>query len=159
MKKQVLATFLLGSLFCVSSYAAQIVAVTASGYDSEKGHVPANIADGDIKTRWAASGESWIQLELDKEQAIDNILIVPFKPTERKLKFSIAYSSDGKSWQPLAERLETSTADKNGEKLTFAPVTAKYIKLETFGTDVNKWSAINEIVINSAAAVPSRAIK
>ncbi|CCV59709.1 discoidin domain-containing protein [Yersinia enterocolitica] len=158
MKKQVLATVLLGSLFCASGYAAQIVAVTASGYDSEKGHVPANVADGDVKTRWAAFGESWVQLELD-EQSIENILIVPFKPTERKLKFSIFYSNDGKNWQPLAEGLETSSADKNGEKLTFTPVTAKYIKLDTFGTDVNNWSAINEIAINSAAALPSRAIK
>ncbi|TQD58596.1 hypothetical protein FKW86_21975, partial [Yersinia pestis] len=45
MKKQILATLLLGALFCVPVYAAQIVAVTASGHDSEKGHVPANIAD------------------------------------------------------------------------------------------------------------------
>lgn len=52
MKKQILATLLLGALFCVPVYAAQIVAVTASGHDSEKGHVPANIADGDVKTRW-----------------------------------------------------------------------------------------------------------
>ncbi|MGP2427837.1 discoidin domain-containing protein [Yersinia sp. 2538 StPb PI] len=159
MKKQVLVTLVLGSLFCASGYAAQIVAVTASGYDSEKGHVPANIADGDVKTRWAASGDSWIQLELDKAQSIENILVVPFKPTERKLKFSIAYSSDGKSWQPLAQGLETSTANKSGEKLTFTPVTAKYIKLDTFGTDINKWSAINEVAINSAATAPTRAIK
>ena len=46
MKKQVLATLILGSLFCTSGYAAQIVAVTASGYDSDKGHGPANLADG-----------------------------------------------------------------------------------------------------------------
>lgn len=159
MKKQILATFLLSSLFCASGYAAQVVAVTASGYDSVKGHVPANIIDGNVKTRWAASGESWIQLELDKSQSIENILIVPFKSSERKLKFSIFYSKDGKSWQPLAKGLETSTAAKNGEKLTFSPVTAKYIKLETFGTDVNNWSGINEVAINSAAEVPSRVIK
>ncbi len=114
---------LLGALFCVPVYAAQIVAVTASGHDSEKGHVPANIADGDVKTRWAASGDSWIQLELDKAQSIENILIVPFKATERKLKFAIAYSTDGKTWQSLAEGLETITADKKGEKLTFSPIT------------------------------------
>ncbi|AJJ57152.1 F5/8 type C domain protein [Yersinia pseudotuberculosis IP 32953] len=158
MKKQILATLLLGALFCVPVYAAQIVAVTASGHDSEKGHVPANIADGDVKTRWAASGDSWIQLELDKAQSIENILIVPFKATERKLKFAIAYSTDGKTWQSLAEGLETITADKKGEKLTFSPINAKYIKLETFGTDVNKWSAINEVAINSLATVPSRAL-
>lgn len=83
---------------------------------------------------------------------------MPFKATERKLKFAIAYSTDGKTWQSLAEGLETITADKKGEKLTFSPINAKYIKLETFGTDVNKWSAINEVAINSLATVPSRAI-
>lgn len=107
---------MLGSLFCASGYAAQIVAVTASGYDSEKGHVPANVADGDVKTRWAASGESWVQLELDKEQSIENILIVPFKPTERKLKFSIftpMMARTGSRWLKVWKHLPQIKMVKN----------------------------------------------
>ncbi|MEH0833184.1 discoidin domain-containing protein [Pectobacterium cacticida] len=159
MKKYTLATTLLCGLFSLSAYAVQITSVTASGYDSDKGHTPANIADGDVKTRWAVNGEGWIQLALDKTQSIENFVLVPFKADERKLKFSVSYSTDGKSWQKLADNLVTSHEAKGGEKFTFPAVNAKFFKLETFGTDVNKWSAINEISFNSAAQVPTQAIK
>ncbi|MEF9676991.1 discoidin domain-containing protein [Pectobacterium aroidearum] len=159
MKKYTLATTLLCGLFSLSAYAVQVTAVTASAYDSDKGHKPANIADGDVKTRWAANGESWVQLELDKEQSVENFVLVPFKADERKLKFSVSYSSDGKTWKKLADNLVTSSNAKDGEKFTFPAVKAKFFKLDTFGTDVNKWSAINEISFNSAAQVPAQAIK
>lgn len=159
MKKCTLAIAGLFGLFSLAAQAAQIVNVTASGYDTDKGHTPANIADGNVKTRWAVNGEGWVQLELDKAQSVENIMLVPFKAEERKLKFSIAYSTDGKSWTKLADNLVTASDAKDGEKFTFPAVTARFIKLETFGTDVNKWSAINEVSINSAAQVPTKAVK
>lgn len=159
MKKYTLVAAALFGLFSLSTHAVQITNVTASGYDADKGHTPANIADGDVKTRWAVNGEGWVQLELDKAQSVENILLVPFKAEERKLKFSIAYSADGKSWTPLASNLMTSNNAKQGEKFTFPAVNARFIKLETFGTDVNKWSAISEVSINSAAQVPTQSVK
>lgn len=159
MKKYALVTACVFGLFSLSATAAQVTNVTASGYDSDKGHTPANIADGNNKTRWAVNGEGWVQLELDKAQSIENFVLVPFKADERKLKFSVSYSTDGKSWTKLADNLVTSNDAKEGEKFTFPAVNARFIKLDTFGTDTNKWSAINEVTFNSAAQVPTRAIK
>ena len=159
MKKYALVAAGLFGLFSLTAQAAQVVNVTASGYDSDKGHTPANIADGNIKTRWAANGEAWVQLELDKAQSIENIVLVPFKADERRLKFSVSYSEDGKNWTKLADNLVTSANATNGEKFTFPAVNARFIKLDTFGTDVNKWSAINEVSFNSAAPLPTQAVK
>lgn len=159
MKKYTLVAAGLFSLLSLGTQAAQITNVTASGYDSEKGHTPANIADGNVKTRWAVNGDGWVQLELDKVQSVENILLVPFKAEERRLKFAIAYSADGKSWSTLASNLMTSSNAKDGEKFTFPAINARFIKLDTFGTDTNKWSAINEVSINSTAQVPTQAVK
>lgn len=160
MKKTTLvAAGLFGLFSLTSAHAAQVVNVTASGYDSDKGHTPANIADGDVKTRWAVNGDGWVQLELDKAQSIENFVLVPFKAAERRLKFSVSYSADGKSWTRLADNLVTSDSAGKGEKFTFPAINARFIKLDTFGTDVNKWSAINEIGFNSTAQVPTQALK
>lgn len=144
MKKYTLLAAGLFGLFSLSAaQAAQVVNVTASGYDADKGHTPANIADGNVKTHWAANGDAWVQLELDQAQSIENIVLVPFKAYERRLKFSVSYSADGKSWTSLADNLQTSNNATNGEKFTFPAIDARFIRLDTFGTDVNKWSAIN----------------
>lgn len=160
MKKYALvAAGLFGLFSLTAAQAAQVVKITASGYDSDKGHTPANIADGNVKTRWAVNGDGWVQLELDKAQSIENIVLVPFKADERRLKFSMSYSEDGKSWTKLADNLVTSASATNGEKFTFPAVNARFIKLDTFGTDVNKWSAINEVGFNSTAPLPTQAVK
>lgn len=159
MKKYALVAAGLFGFFSLTAQAVQVVNVTASGYDADKGHTPANIADGNVKTRWAANGDAWVQLELDQAQSIENIVLVPFKADERRLKFSVSYSADGKSWTKLAENLVTSTSASSGEKFTFPAVNARFIKLDTFGTDVNKWSAINEVSFNSTAPLPTQEVK
>lgn len=160
MKKYTLvAAGLFGLFSMTAAQAAQVVNVTASGYDADKGHTPANIADGNVKTRWAVNGDGWVQLELDKAESIENIVLVPFKAEERRLKFSLSWSADGKSWTRIADNLVTSSNASGGEKFTFPAVNARFIKLDTFGTDVNKWSAISEISFNSAAQLPTQAVK
>lgn len=142
------------------SHAAQIKGVTASGYDEANGHKPMNAVDGNEKTRWAAQGkETWIILELAQNEKIENIVLVPFRETERSLKFSLYASEDQKNWRKIGENLSTSKAYAAGEKFTFPTTAARYIKVVTNGTDVNNWSAVNEILINGGAAYPATAIK
>lgn len=139
------------------SHAAQIKGVTASGYDETNGHKPANAIDGNDKTRWAAQGkETWIILELAQSEKIENVVLVPFRETERSLKFSLYASEDQKNWRKIGENLSTSKAHAAGEKFTFPATTARYIKVVANGTDVNNWSAINEILINGGDNIPQR---
>lgn len=142
------------------SQAAQIKGVTASGYDEVNGHKPANAIDGNDKTRWAAQGkETWIVLELAQSEKVENIVLLPFREAERSLKFSLYASEDQQNWRKIGENLSTSKAYAAGERFTFPATGARYIKLVTYGTDVNNWSAINEILVNGGAQYPATAIK
>ncbi|WP_315708552.1 discoidin domain-containing protein [Brenneria uluponensis] len=137
-----------------------IAAVHASAYDETNGHKPDNAIDGNVGTRWAAQGkETWITLELAKNEKVTNVALVPFRETERSLKFSLYLSKDNKKWEKVGQDLMTNKADKAGEKFSFPATTARYIKLVTNGTDVNNWSAINEIMINSDKDLPSTTVK
>lgn len=154
----------LAALLCLSAsvFSAEIVNVTASTFDEDKGHEPKNIADGSTSTRWAGQGKAtWIAVELKKNEQINNFVLVPFKSADRSLTFSVSYSDNGTTWTDVGGQLQTSLIEgKKGEKFVFAkPIQAKFIRLNTFGTNVNKWSAINEIIFNSDADIPKQLIK
>lgn len=159
MKYNVLTGILIFTLAGFAQ-AAQIKGATASGFDEAKGHTAANAVDGNLKTRWAAQGkENWIVVELTQSEKVENVVLVPFRETERSLKFSLYASEDQKEWQKIGENLTTSKSYSAGERFTFPAVTARYIKVATYGTDVNNWSAINEILINGDAQYPATALK
>lgn len=146
----------------ISGYAADIKNVTASSFDQASGHAPKNLIDNNVSTRWAASGKNnWVLVEFTKEDKITNIVINAFKSEERLLTFSISYSSDGKTWTDIPGQYETSAVgNKLAEKFIFdKPIKAKYIRLNTFGTNVNNWSAINELSFNSSEQLPTQQIK
>ena len=142
------------------SQAAQIKGVTTSGYDEVNGHKAANAIDGNDKTRWAAQGkETWIVVELSQSEKVENVVLVPFREAERSLKFSLYASDNQKDWRKIGENLTTSKAYNAGERFTFPAVGARYIKVVTNGTDVNNWSAINEILINGGSQYPATPLK
>lgn len=143
------------SLVTFGASATVVTHVTASGYDEKNGHLPQNAIDGSVKTRWAVNGDGWLQLALAPGAEINNVVIVPFKAAERRLRFSLYWSADGQQWQPLAQQQVTASDAPLGQKWVFSPVAASFLKIETFGTDVNKWSAINEVRINDDAPLPA----
>lgn len=143
------------SLVTFDASATVVTHITASGYDEKNGHLPQNAIDGSVKTRWAVNGDGWLQLALAPGAEINNVVIVPFKAAERRLRFSLYWSADGQRWQPLAQQQVTASDAPLGQKWVFSPVAASFLKIETFGTDVNKWSAINEVRINDDAPLPA----
>lgn len=143
------------SLVTFDASATVVTHITASGYDEKNGHLPQNAIDGSVKTRWAVNGDGWLQLALAPGAEINNVVIVPFKAAERRLRFSLYWSADGQQWQPLAQQQVTASDAPLGQKWVFSPVAASFLKIETFGTDVNKWSAINEVRINDDAPLPA----
>jgi hypothetical protein len=76
-------------------------AITAS--HELKDHPAAAAADGTRKTRWAARGrDEWIQFRLDPRMATDSIGIAWFGDENRKAKFEILVSDDGRQWKPVS---------------------------------------------------------
>lgn len=135
-------------------------AVDASGYDEKNGHKPEHMVDGSTKTRWAVNGGAdWALFTLTKPIDLSNVVIIPFKATERRLKFDLLASLDNKNWITIGKGIVTSNQNKDGEKFTFPPVNAKFIKLNVYGTDINKWSAIIAVEFNSAQALPETPLR
>lgn len=143
-------------LFSSTVLANNVESVTASGFDEKNNHRPENMIDDNVKTRWAVNGkEHSAVLKLKSEMTIDNIALVPFKPAERQLKFDLLTSIDNSQWTPLAQGIETSGKYDKGEKFILkTPRKARYIKINVYGTNVNKWSALQEIDVNSTAPLP-----
>lgn len=157
--KTLLTLALLG--LSINAYSIDIKRIDASNYDKKNGHVPANLLDNNNSTRWAAAGKNnWLLIEFNHEEKIDNMVINAFKSKERFLSFSLSYSLDNKTWITIPGQFQTASVDdKLGEKFIFSkPITAKYLRLNTFGTNYNNWSAINELSFNSSAQLPTQTI-
>lgn len=138
------------------AFANNFESVSATGFDEDKNHRPENMIDGNIKTRWAVNGlGNSATLKLKSDMKISNIVLIPFKPTERRLKFDLSTSTDNSTWTPLASGLETSDKYDKGEKFVLkTPRDARYLKIDVNGTNANKWSALIEVDVNSSEALP-----
>lgn len=139
-----------------AAMANNIESVTATGFDEKNNHRPENMIDGDTKTRWAINEKDHSAVfKLKSEMAINNIALFPFKPVERQLTFDLATSTDNSQWTPLATGIVTSGKYDKGEKFVLkTPVKAQYLKITVHGTNVNKWSAISEVEVNSSKPLP-----
>ncbi|MDR2227795.1 MAG: discoidin domain-containing protein [Providencia sp.] len=138
------------------AWANNIDSVSATGFDEAKGHKPENMIDGNIKTRWAVNGKMHSALfKLKDETLIDNVVLIPFKPLERQLKFDLLISKDNHHWVPIANNIQTSNKYDNGEKFILKKtITAQYLKINVYGTNVNKWSSLIQVEVNSSNTYP-----
>ncbi len=146
MKKLVLLSALLMSASAMANH--NIVDVRANAHD--KAHVAKNVLDSSNSTRWANKGTSWIQFEFNAPQELSQIDVAVFKGDERKHHFDVEVSMDGKAWQKAMEMVTTSGSVRDIERYHFTPVTAKYVRVNGYGTDVSKsWTAFTQIKFQS----------
>jgi hypothetical protein len=63
---------------------------------------PASAAvDGDIKTRWAAEGNHWIQVPLDPTVEFDELEFSWYAGSVREYRYCLQVSDDGEVWRDL----------------------------------------------------------
>lgn len=100
--------------------------------------------------RWAAEGTSaWILYELDDVYSIDSAAIAWYKGDARKSKFDIEISEDAVNYT-LAYRGETTGTTDQLEKVEFAPVSGKYVRIVCKGNDSaasSTWNSLLEVEI------------
>ncbi len=149
-RKYVYTTTILPELTDVGEYdRMQIVKHTASD-EPEANHPATNVSNNDIdpESRWAASGKTWLILDMGKEEVIDAVGISAWKGGERVYTFSIDVSTDGENWtKVIAER---GTDNANGENIGIYPfpngaVSARYVRYSGSGNSVNEWNSLMEI--------------
>jgi hypothetical protein len=122
-----------------------VQSVTAS--DWQEPHISDNTLDMDLNTRWSAEGDGqWIEYDLGIPHLISEVYIAWFLSDRQKATFDIEVSMDAASWTSVfSGRNSGSTSEL--QRYDFTPMTAQYVRIVGYGTDVNKWNSITEVEI------------
>ncbi|MBV7529177.1 discoidin domain-containing protein [Chitinophaga sp. sic0106] len=119
------------------------VPVIASADD---GNVPANVLDGDLNTRWSASGNGqWIQLCLGTAQSVSGVKIAFFSGNTRTSTFDVKVGNDTSSLTTVATGLVSSGTSTALETFNFTALTGKYVRIVGHGNSTNLWNSYAEV--------------
>ena len=126
---------------------ATLVTVTASS--TQPGNDLWKCVDGSNDTRWCASDGAkpqWLQLELDQPQDLSSIRII--WEADRAYQYQIEGSSDGKTWNMLADATKNKANGPNEHALTAKKV--KFLKITGIGSS-GGWISIREVQLKGPA--------
>jgi len=124
---------------------AEALAVVATESSVHDGNGPDRLIDGDLKTRWSASGDnSFAVIDYGQVSEFDAVRLAFHKGNARASKFDIQSSEDGKTWTDVIVGAQSSGAALTLERFPFAAVNARYFKYVGHGNTSNMWNSVNE---------------
>ena len=137
--------------------------VTASSSDA---NVPGNANDGSLSTRWSADATTapqWLQYQLGGCYKISSAQLAWYNGDTRKYNFTLQVSNDGSGWTDASAGSNSGTS-AGLESYTLGDRSAKYLRLQSTGSDVNKLVGLSEMQVwtngagtcNSSALDPSK---
>jgi len=139
----VLAALGVSGTASASSVPEKPVLITASADD---GNGPDRLIDGDIKTRWSASGEgSWVVFDYGVVAKINAIKAAFHKGDTRTTTFDVEVSKDGETWDKVITKQNSSGQSNELERYDFDEVEARYVRLTGYGNTSNKWTSLTEL--------------
>ena len=113
--------------------------------EPEKENIQDNVNDGDLKTRWAASGANqWVTLDLGSPQQVSAVGVAGWQGDARVYYCDVAVSDDNRTWTTVVSKAQSSGRAEQIEIFEFTPVTARYVRLIGNGNSVNAWNSILE---------------
>src|SRR5215831_11522942 len=137
------------SLAASNCQTLKIAGNTASGND---GHVPANVLDNNLNTRWSNLGiGSFIQADLGGQKTICSVDIAWYRGNLRVNNFVISVSNDGTTFTNVFTGKSSGTT-LSPEKYQFAEVAANFIRITVNGNTENNWASITELSVDGSSA-------
>lgn len=127
---------------------SNIVAVTASGFQSGTSNTPDKTLDFDFSTRWSCDGAGqWIMYDLGEVKLVNSVDVAFFSGNTRKAFFSINLS------ETLTDSVQvfdgaSSGKSANLENYDFTDQKARYVKIIGYGNSQSTWNSITETRIN-----------
>ena len=121
------------------------IKTTASSEETGKNNFAWRAVDNDESTRWCASSPAypqWLQLELEKPQALTGIETV--WENQGVYQFKVEGSTDGKTWTTL---VDGGANEKNAPYSNdFAKVDGiRWVKVHALGKKSGGWASIREV--------------
>ncbi len=127
-----------------------ISSVTASGND---GHVPANVLDNNLNTRWSDRGiGSFIQADLGVPKTICSVDIAWYKGNLRQNNFVISVSNDSTAFTPVSKSSATTLSAERYDLTT--STTARFVRVTVNGNTENNWASITELSVDGFSNSP-----
>ncbi|MEK3719349.1 chondroitinase-B domain-containing protein [Paenibacillus sp. FSL H8-0034] len=123
-----------------------ITNVTASGND---GNEPKNVLDGNLTTRWSASGDGqWIQFDLGTDlKKLAYVKMAFLNGDTRTSTFDIQTSTDNVTFTTVRSNV-TSSLSASLQTFDFTDVDpVRYVKIIGHGNSVNAWNSYTEVEI------------
>lgn len=126
--------------------------VTSSGHD---GNVPANTVDGDLGTRWSASGDGqWIQYDLGANSKVSSVKIAFLNGSSRTSTFDILTSTDGTAFTTVISGVVSGLAE-GLQSFDIPDVDpARYVRIVGHGNSSNLWNSYTEVELYGTASSP-----
>ena len=124
---------------------ATSVKASASSEESGKENYDWRAVDGDLSTRWCASGGSrpqWLQLELEKPAKLSAIRI-DWESTNNAYAHFIETSTDGKIWTRAVDAPKPSPGVS--QHSFSKPIDTRFVKITCTGTSQGGWVSIREV--------------
>lgn len=129
--------------------AGQITA-TASTHD---GNVPANTLDGNLATRWSASGlGQHITWDLGDVYLVRSLALAFYLGDQRASFFDLQSSLDGVTFAPLLTGQQSSGASLQPETFDFPDLNTRYLRYVGGGNSQSLWNSLTEMSVVREAA-------
>ncbi|MCY9662694.1 chondroitinase-B domain-containing protein [Paenibacillus chondroitinus] len=119
--------------------------VTASSND---GNVPANTVDGDMGTRWSASGDGqWIKFDLGSSVTVAFVKIAFLNGSTRTSSFDIQTSADNATFTTQLSNVTSSLVD-GLQTFDFPDVASvRYVRIIGHGNSASAWNSYLEVEV------------
>jgi alpha-L-fucosidase len=111
--------------------------------------------DKNAGTRWTTGAAQvpgmWFKLDLSMAKTVKGITLDSSQyPTDYPRGYTVQVSTDDVNYTQVASAAPGSVVQTNGVvTITFAPVSARYIKITQTGSDPGLWWSINELTIDT----------
>ncbi|MFM2082890.1 MAG: hypothetical protein RL380_1581, partial [Verrucomicrobiota bacterium] len=90
--------------------------LTASSYEAGSTNFPANIQDGNLGSRWSASGDGqWITFDLGRYELVSSVDLAFYLGTARTTSFDVLLGNDGVTWRTVLTNAVSSGTNLNLE--------------------------------------------
>jgi hypothetical protein len=90
-------------------------------------------ADGwvDINKFWGTKpAPQWWKVDLEKEQSIDRVQVVPYFDGHRYYQYNVEVSTDGQAWKQVADASKNAeVGTEKGYTHKFEPVKARHVRV------------------------------
>ena len=106
-------------------------------------NAPANVIDGNFKTRWSADANgAYIELDLGEVKDLSGVAVAFMDGSLRFSKYEIQISEDNFNYYRIFNGRSTGTTEEY--EYLVAPVKARYVRLVGFGNTENEWNSVTE---------------